>query len=124
MAEEKGLHLVELKSENDNYPVVVASPAVVRKPQDIQSSEIMDFTQHVMDGKIRLKQKKLEPFYTKDLSWQIRLRKTAYLRNKDDVRIRMFAEHGELKSFYTDKYPEAKPVLWNKSMKKKEDEVD
>ncbi|KAF7991950.1 hypothetical protein HCN44_010751 [Aphidius gifuensis] len=124
LAEEKGLHLVELKKENEDLPIVIASPSVVRKPEEISSSEIMDFKQHVMDGKIILKKKKLEPFYTKKYSWIVRLRKTAYLRNKDDVRIRMLAEHGELRSFYTDQYPECKPVKWDVSMKKRETDCE
>lgn len=113
-----------MKEENDNYPQVIASPAVVRKPEEIDSQEVMDFTQYVMGGKVVLKKKKPPPFYTKQHSWVIRLRKTAFLRNKEDVRIRMLAEHGELRSFYTDKYPEAKPTLWNKSMKKKNEELE
>ncbi|XP_011303580.1 28S ribosomal protein S5, mitochondrial [Fopius arisanus] len=118
LAEEKQLHLVELKAENGNYPVVVASPSIVRKPEEIPSTEVMDFTQYVMGGKVVYKKKKYPPFYTRLASWTVRLRKTAYLRNKDEVRTRLYAEHGELRSFMTDKYPEAKPQLWSKAKNK------
>lgn len=114
LAEEKKLHLVEMKYENDLYPKVIASPTELRTDDEIKSSEIMDFTQYVMGGKMVLKKKKFPPFYTKHYSWKIRQRKQVYLRNKDDVRTRLYAEHGELRSFLTDKYPEAKPQYWKK----------
>ncbi|XP_043272938.1 28S ribosomal protein S5, mitochondrial [Venturia canescens] len=114
LAEEKKLHLVEMKRENDMYPTVVASPSEVRKCDEIKSSEIMDFTQYVMGGKLILKKKKYPPFYTKHYSWKIRQRKQVYLRDKDEVRTRLYADYGELRSFLTDKYPEATPRLWKK----------
>ncbi|XP_015110731.1 28S ribosomal protein S5, mitochondrial isoform X2 [Diachasma alloeum] len=119
LAEEKQLHVVELREENGNFPVVVASPAIVRKPEEISSTEVMDFSQYVMGGKVVYRKKKYPPFYTRLPSWTIRLRKTAYLRNKEDVRIRLYAEHGELRSFMTDKYPEAKPTLWSEVRKQR-----
>ncbi|KAK0182474.1 hypothetical protein PV327_000614 [Microctonus hyperodae] len=119
IAEDKKLHLVEFREENGNYPVVIASPTEVRKPHEIKSDEVLDFTQYVMGGKIRYIKPKSPPYYTKLPSWQIRLRKTAYLRNKEEVRTRIYAEHGELRSFYTDEYPTAKPSLWSKDKKTK-----
>ncbi|XP_063984690.1 small ribosomal subunit protein uS5m [Diachasmimorpha longicaudata] len=118
LAEEKQLHLVEFRAENGNYPVVVASPSIVRKPEEIPSTEVLDFTQYVMDGRVVYKKKKFPPFYTRDLSWTIRLRKTAYLRNKEEVRTRLYAEHGELRSFLSDKYPEAKGPIFSEMRKK------
>lgn len=114
-----------MRSENLNYPRLIASPSVVRTAKDIKSTEIMDFTQYVLGGKVVLKLKKPDPFYYQLKSWKIKLKKDEYLRNQDKVRIRMFAEHGELKSFYSDKYPEAKPILYsklNKIKKEKEEE--
>ncbi|XP_074104955.1 mitochondrial ribosomal protein S5 [Cotesia typhae] len=121
LAEEKKMHLVEFRDEDDDFPTVVASPAQVRKAEEIKSDEIMDFTQYVMGGKVVLKKKTFPPFFQRLPSWTIRLRKTAYLRNKDEVRTRLYAEHGELRSFYTDKYPEAKPKLWSKNLRKKQE---
>lgn len=107
IAEEKGLHVVELRKENQDFPKIVASPTVCRKPEQIKSSEIMDFTQHGLDGRIVLKKKKFPPFYTKFPSWQIYLKKQEKLRNMDKVRLRMLTEEGEIRSFLTEKYPEA-----------------
>ena len=45
LADEKRLHLVELRPENDNFPRVVASPSdgVVRTKDEILPNEILDF---------------------------------------------------------------------------------
>jgi small subunit ribosomal protein S5 len=45
LAEEKKLHVVELRKENDFFPTVVASPPVCRKQSEVKSNEIMDYTQ-------------------------------------------------------------------------------
>ncbi|EZA58636.1 hypothetical protein DMN91_009039 [Ooceraea biroi] len=107
LADEKRLHLVEFRAENGNYPEVVASPSVVRRPEEVPSNEVLDFTQYVMDGKIVLQKKKQEPFYVKLPSYQIHLKKQERLRHFDDTRIRLMSEHGRLRSFLTKQYPEA-----------------
>lgn len=109
MADEKRLHLVELRPENGNYPVVLASPSTVRKPEEIPSNEILDFDQYIMDGRVVLRKKKLPPFYTKLNSWLLKTRKMERVRNHDDTRIKLRAKYGEVRSFLTEKYPEAKP---------------
>ncbi|KYN31252.1 28S ribosomal protein S5, mitochondrial [Trachymyrmex septentrionalis] len=108
LADEKRLHLVEFKSENGNYPEVVASPSKVRKLGEIKSNEILDFTQYVLGGKIVLKKKKYPPFYTKHPLYKTKLVKLERLRNFDETRIKLMAEYGALHSFLTEKYPEAK----------------
>uniref|UniRef100_A0A182TS38 Small ribosomal subunit protein uS5m n=1 Tax=Anopheles melas TaxID=34690 RepID=A0A182TS38_9DIPT len=75
IAEEKGLHVVEFRPENMNFPKVVASPTVCRTEQELENNEILDFTQYCMDGKIQLQKKKFPPFYTKFRSWEIYLKK-------------------------------------------------
>ncbi|XP_055551499.1 28S ribosomal protein S5, mitochondrial [Wyeomyia smithii] len=108
IAESKGLHVVELRPENQNFPKVVASPTICRSEKELDSNEILDYTQFCMDGKIQLKRKKFPPFYTKHRSWEIYLKKQEYLRNQDKVRLRMLAESGKICSFMTEKYPECK----------------
>lgn len=110
IAEEKGLHLVELRSENDNFPKVVASPAKCRSVDEIPSNEIMDFTQYMMNGKIIYKRKKFPPFYTKHRSWEIYCRRQELVRNHDKVKLDMFVNYGEVRSFYTEKHPECRPT--------------
>jgi len=45
MANEKGLHLVELKTEREDFPKVIASPPKCRTANEIQPNEILDFSQ-------------------------------------------------------------------------------
>ncbi|EFN83347.1 28S ribosomal protein S5, mitochondrial [Harpegnathos saltator] len=108
MADEKRLHLVEFRAENGNYPIVVASPSVVRKSEEIPVSEILDFHQYIMDGRVILQKKKREPFYTRHNSWILKTRKMERIRNHDDTSIKLRAEYGGLHSFLTEKYPEAR----------------
>ncbi|XP_065353591.1 small ribosomal subunit protein uS5m [Cloeon dipterum] len=114
MADEKGLHLVEFRRECGNYPKVVASPAKCRTKEEIKPNEVLDFSQYVMDGRVVLKKKTFPKFYTKLPGWERHLKKTLWCRNHDDVKMRMLVEHGEIRSFLTDKYPEAKPKTWKK----------
>jgi len=109
IAEEKRLHLVELCKENGYFPNVLASPTECRKTKDLKHDEVLDFTQYCLDGRVILKRKTFPPFYTKHKSWELYLKKQEKIRNHDKVRIHMKAEYGELKSFLTDKYPEARP---------------
>ncbi|KAF5297109.1 hypothetical protein FQA39_LY02689 [Lamprigera yunnana] len=122
IAEEKKLHLVELCKENGYYPTILASPANCRKTEELKHDEVLDFTQYCLDGKVILKKKKFPPFYTKHKSWEIYLKKQENVRNHDKIKIKLLAEYGELKSFLTDKYPEARPP--QKGMHKKNVEED
>jgi small subunit ribosomal protein S5 len=45
LAEEKKLHVVEFRKENDNFPNVVASPPTCRTLKEIKPSEVMDYMQ-------------------------------------------------------------------------------
>lgn len=111
IAEEKRLHLVELRKENDKFPRIVASPAECRKAEEIKSDEILDFRQYSLDGKIVYRKKKFEPFFTKHHSWDIHTRRQEKVRNHEKVKLDMLINHGELRSFLTDKYPECRPKV-------------
>lgn len=56
LANEKRLHLVELREENDNFPFVVASPdnGPVRTKSEIGHDEILDFESIAFDGHMPL----------------------------------------------------------------------
>jgi len=109
LAESKGLHLVEMKKANGGFPTVVASPTVCRNEDDIKYNEVMDYTQFAMDGKLALKKKKFPKFYEKSWGWQVHLKHKEKRRNHFDIKKRLLVEHGEIRSFLTDKYPEARP---------------
>lgn len=103
IAEEKQLHLVEFRKEQEGLPHIVASPTVCRKLDSITKDEIMNFTQYVLGDKIVLKKKKLAPFYTKSVGYQLYLKKQELLRNKKNVRIEMLVNNNELRSFLSNK---------------------
>ncbi|KAG5673299.1 hypothetical protein PVAND_003359 [Polypedilum vanderplanki] len=122
IAESKGLHLVEFKPELGNFPRVVASPKVCRKEDDIKYDEIMDYTQVAMNGKVVLKRKKYPPFYANTYGYHIHLKKLEGRRNHFKIKFDMLKEHGTIKSFLTDKYPDARPhgfILRDAYLKKK-----
>ncbi|KYQ56689.1 28S ribosomal protein S5, mitochondrial [Trachymyrmex zeteki] len=122
LADEKQLHLVEFKSENGNYPEVIASPSKVRKPEEVTSHEILDFTQYVLGGKVILQKKRPPAFYTKLPSFKTKLVKLERTRHFDETRINLLAEYGALHSFLTKKYPEAKLCPKPKQSKNNETE--
>lgn len=107
MANEKKLHLVEIRKENNYFPTVLASPATARDSSEISTKENLDFKQYVMDGRIPLERKTRLPFYTTLPSWLTHLRRQERRRDQDRVIMRLRAEYGEIRSFHADKYPEA-----------------
>lgn len=110
--------------ENFYYPTVLASPKQIRSDSDVKSEEVLDFTQYCLDERVILKRKKFPPFFTKHRSWEIYLKKQEYLRNQDKVRRHMFAEYGEVRSFYTDEYPECRAMKLISKRKKEETDVE
>ncbi|XP_035449524.1 28S ribosomal protein S5, mitochondrial [Spodoptera frugiperda] len=106
LAEEKKLHLVEYKDENENFPKVVASPSEVRTKDQIQKNETLDFTQYVMKDKVILKKRKFPRFYETMPHYKVYLKKYEKYRNHEKIRLNLKTEYGEVKSFLTDKYPE------------------
>lgn len=110
LAEEKQLHVVEIREERDNFPVVVASPTKCRTDAEVPVDENRDFTQYVQGGRVVLQKKKWPRFYQVLPGWEKHLKKTLYRRNHPDVRVRLFAEYGELRSFLADTYPECRAV--------------
>lgn len=106
LAEEKKLHLVEYRAENEYYPKVVASPKEVRTKEEIKHDETLDFVQYVMNDKVILKKKKWPRFYETMPHYRIYLKKYEKFRNHEKIRQNLKVEYGEVKSFLTDKYPE------------------
>ncbi|XP_050675023.1 28S ribosomal protein S5, mitochondrial-like [Leptidea sinapis] len=108
LAEEKKLHLVEFRAENEYFPKVVASPTVVRTKDEIAKDETLDFIQYVMNDRIILKKKKFPRFYQTMPHYEVFLKKYEKYRNHEKIRLDLKVEYGDIKSFLTDKYPEEK----------------
>lgn len=109
-AEAKGLHLVEFRKEYGDFPKVVASPTKCRTEDDIKHDEVMDYTQFAMDGKLALKRKNFPKFYESSYGYALHLKKLEKRRNHYKIKRDMLVEHGEMRSFLTDKHPECRPA--------------
>lgn len=120
LADDKGLHLLELRGENDFFPKVVASPSngQVRTKSDILPNETLDFETICYDGNLP----HIKPEFQKgDISqmseeqrarlpgWQIRIRKIRAINHRYEQRIQMLADYGRLHSHLTDMFPECVP---------------
>jgi len=126
LADEKGLHLVEMRHENDYYPRVVASPSngKVRTKAEIDHNEILDFEMISFEGNQpawRPGQSggppKVNP-WEHSPSWGKHLRRFYKYRSHPEVRQRMRVEHGpqwgSVRSHLYPKYPECVERDWKK----------
>jgi len=129
LADEKGLHLVEMRHENDYFPRVVASPSngKVRTKAEIDHNEILDFEMISFEGNQpawRPGQSggppKVNP-WEHSPSWGKHLRRMYKFRSHPQVRQRMRVEHGfqwgSVRSHLYPKYPECVERDWKKYTK-------
>ena len=73
LANEKRLHLVELRNENDNFPRLVASPenVAVRTKDEIGHDEILDFEIISYDGHMPYFRPEKQPFFERLPAFQV-----------------------------------------------------
>ncbi|KAL0270222.1 UNVERIFIED_CONTAM: hypothetical protein PYX00_007694 [Menopon gallinae] len=116
LADEKKLHLVEIRKENLNYPVVLASPKEVAKTNDTLTDS---FIQHIMGGKIPLKKKRKHQAETTAF-FDKHIKKTYFRRNHEEVRLKLWAKYGEYRSYLYDVYPECRREKISKTHKNNE----
>lgn len=111
LADEKRLHLVEFREENDYFPLVVASPdpSKLRTEAEIEPNEILDFDQIVHDGWLPVRKEAKARFYTKLPSYQISLRKKKPFKHHKEQRIQMMVNHGKQASHLSEVFPECTP---------------
>jgi len=102
LAEEVGLHLVELREENMNFPQVVASPSECRA--DVKDTP--DFTQYVMNNRVVLERKVWPPFFSEHKSYKKYLWMCEKRRPHRKSQLRMMADKGSISSFLASNYPE------------------
>ena len=105
MADEKRLHVVELKPQNDYYPRVMASPSPglkVRTGAQIGADEITDFRMYLNDGKVIDVKPKAYPNHVRTAGYIKMLHSEYfYVRNRQNVRVYLKAKYGQLDSFLT-----------------------
>lgn len=128
LADEKQLHLVELRAENDFFPKVVASPSngQVRTQAEIPPTEVLDFEVICHDGfmpEIKDEQD-ARPHYTlyPEESQKRYVKKAQLTWHQYERRIEMLSEDGAIASHLTDRYPECVPPVYIK--RKTEDNDD
>ena len=122
LADEKKLHLVEMRAENDYFPRVVASPSdgEVRTKDDIGHNEILDFEMICFEGNLPAwRPPRGNPWERPgDGGWDKYVRKNWAYRAQQGVRQRMRVEHGDqwgsVRSHLHDKYPECVERNWKK----------
>ncbi|XP_054710750.1 28S ribosomal protein S5, mitochondrial-like [Uloborus diversus] len=99
LAEEKGLHLVEMRNEMDNFPIVRASPTKCRTEEEIGPTELLDYTLHCLNNKVEDERKKFQPFYVNYPSYIKEMKDREKLRNFKNVKLHLLAKYGSLKGF-------------------------
>lgn len=130
------MNVVEFRKERDYFPQVLARPTVVKTTKAINDMDLnlvrlilavvisrshnyLFVKQHLNNGKVVTKQKKKILFYHKLPSWENHLSKTERFRNHEQVRINLLVEHGEVRSYLADRYPECRQIEFSR---KKEDD--
>ena len=124
LADEKQLHLVEMRAENDYFPRVVASPAdgVVRTKDEIGHNEILDYEMICFEGNLpQWKRSNYLHGWEGSPGWDKYLRKSWARSSHAEVRQRMRVEHGDqwgsVRSHLYPKYPECVERDWKKYIK-------
>lgn len=99
IANEKQLHLVELREENYNFPTVLASPKdrVLEDSEVAQRNENLDFTYYIYDGRIKQVKPKPQPKFVGTQSWQTHLDKRDFVKNRVETRLALASKYGDKK---------------------------
>lgn len=99
IAEEKRLHLVDLRQENFNFPKVLASPkSPVRSDHDIrESNENFDFTYYIYDGRIRQAKPKPKAYWEDYPMWYRHLDILDVEKNREKTKLQLAAKYGDKK---------------------------
>lgn len=112
LCEEKRLHLVEMRPENDFFPRLLASPkdGKVRTQAEIGHNEILDFEMISFEGHLPTPRPPRVNRWENTPGWDKHLRKSWAYESHPRVRERMRVENGEewgaVRSHLRDKYPE------------------
>jgi len=111
LADEKKLHLIEMRPEEDYYPRLVASPSdgKVRTQAEIEHNEVLDFKMMSYEGHLPMERKNRNPFEG-HITWDLRQRRGWAREAHEKVRRRMRVENGDVygavRTHLYEKYPE------------------
>lgn len=119
IANEKKMHVVQVRPERDFYPEVLASPSVVLAPEEAKKDP-HSFSEYVLGNRVVYKRNKIMKPFEKAQGWERHLKKTLFKRNHDKVAIQLFVEHGNQQSFYYDLYKECRKQFVFKEVQESE----
>jgi small subunit ribosomal protein S5 len=99
IANEKQLHLVDVREENYFYPQILASPEgpVKTDAEIVQRGENLDFTYYIYDGRVKLVEPKRKPFYEDGPTWYKHLDRLDYEKNRERTKLLLAAKYGSAK---------------------------
>lgn len=101
MADEKKLHLVDIREENFYYPQVLASPSsgILSQHDVVSANENRDFTYYIYDGKIKMvkSESPLHLRYVGKPGWDRYLNRQDYMKNREKSKLMMAAKYGDTK---------------------------
>ena len=99
IANEKQLHLVDVREENYYFPQVLASPkGYVKTDSDIEmSGENLDFTYYIYDNRVKEVKAKRQPRFVGDATWYKHLDRLDYGKNREKTRLLLAAKYGDTK---------------------------
>jgi len=126
LADEKGLHLIEMRKENDYYPKLVASPSngKIRTKEEIGHNEILDFEMISFEGRVpswkpgQSGGAELVNPWSFSPGWGRSIRRRYVVKGHAETRRRMRVEQGPgwgaVSSHLYAKYPECVERDWNR----------
>ena len=120
LADEKQLHLVEMRAETDFFPRVVASPSEgqVRTKAEIGHNEILDYEMICFEGNLPQWRESRKNPWLGTPAWDKHLRTKWAYESHPQVRQRMRVERGDqvgaVRSHLAAKYPECVERDWKK----------
>lgn len=99
IANEKQLHLVDVREENFFYPRLLASPeGRVRTDDEIKTSdENLDFTYYIYGGLIKQVKPRKVPWYEGNKTWYKHLDRQDYVKNREKTALLLAAKYGSKK---------------------------
>lgn len=110
LADEKQLYLVEFDVRREFFPRIVGIPSYCRTAAEIPPDEIRDFKQYVFGNKLPLKPPPRRNPAIGTRGWNTRLKRTEKMRSRPAIKLYLRKRYGKLKSFLSDKYPEARSI--------------
>lgn len=98
MADEKKLHLVDMRNETFNYPMVLASPSsglpILTEDQIKANKNELDFTFYINEGRIRLTKPPFRPKHIDGPTYYKYLDKIDQFGGREQAKLEMAAKYG------------------------------